>query len=953
MGRAPRRHFSIATAPVALLAASATTEAAKPRPPWTTSHITGTPAPPPPYRLVQAFANLAFDRAVDIVSGPTGDRIFLALQGGKIFSFPNRSDTSDLDAFCDLRAIPNFFSTYGMTFHPRFAQRRFIYVMYVVGKGGQNGSRVSRFGVTEANPPRCDLQSETIFITWRAGGHNGGGLAWANDGTLFISSGDGAAPFPPDSMDVGQSLGDLLSSVLRIDVDHPSADRPYSVPADNPFVATPGARPEVWAYGFRNPWRISVDASTGDLWTGDVGWETWEMVHRIERGGNYGWSVMEGPLRARQNAKPGPTPILPPIAVHAHPDSRSITGGHVYRGNALPELRGAYVYGDYATGRMWGLRYDAKVAKVTWRQDLADTRRALVSFGRDPGGELLALHYLEGTNAKPGRGESVRLVAHPAAKSSATFPRRLSETGLFRKTTNLSLARGVVPYTINAEPWADGDIARRFVALPGRTTIASANGDTWRFPPGAVLGKTLSKSAADNSRIRRPIETQVSHFDGSDWHLYRYRWNDAGTDATLVLGAGDCAACHNRASGLVLGFAPAQLARRDAGHGNDGLPALVRQGVLAAAPDHAITRFASADDQSADLETRARSYLHVNCAHCHRPGGGSNAALDLDFTVPLFRTGIVGTRPTQGTFALPDAQLIAPGDPFRSVLFYRLATIGGGHMPKVGSRAMDAPGVALMEAWIRALGTAAPETKPGADATLADSVAAAESLRSVSAGVAQPLSAIIDRLLASTSGALMLARLLDDKAVPALAQADAVARGAQSPRSEICGLFERFVPERDRAPRLGFDIDPQQILSLAGDADRGRKVLLASSVACFSCHRIGTSGRAFGPELSHVGTQRTREQILTSILEPSKQIEPRYVLYAFGTTDGKEYSGLITDRSKDTIVLVDATGQQTRLDVPKVKILDAQATSAMPEGLLAALTAQEAADLLAFLVGLK
>src|SRR5205085_2542415 len=128
---------------------------------------------------------------------------------------------------------------------------------------------------------------------------------------------------------------------------------------------TPGARPEIWAYGLRNPWRMSVDRRTGDLWVGDVGWELWEMIHRVERGGNYGWSITEGRQSVRPDGERGPTPIRPPVVEHPHSEAASLTGGYVYRGDRLKDLAGTYIYGDFQSGKVWGLRHDGKA--VTWR----------------------------------------------------------------------------------------------------------------------------------------------------------------------------------------------------------------------------------------------------------------------------------------------------------------------------------------------------------------------------------------------------------------------------------------------------------------------------------------------------------------------------------------------------------------------------------------------------------
>ena len=156
----------------------------------------------------------------------------------------------------------------------------------------------------------------------------------------------------------------MLSSILRIDVNRSESGKSYRIPPDNPFVNTPGVRPEIWAFGFRNPWKMSFDRKSGDLWVGDVGWELWEMIYKVKRGGNYGWSVMEGPQPVNVEARRGPTSILPPLKAHPHSEAASITGGYVYHGRRLPGLTGAYLYGDWLTGIIWGLRVQGET--ITW-----------------------------------------------------------------------------------------------------------------------------------------------------------------------------------------------------------------------------------------------------------------------------------------------------------------------------------------------------------------------------------------------------------------------------------------------------------------------------------------------------------------------------------------------------------------------------------------------------------
>ena len=366
-----------------------------------------------------------------------------------------------------------------------------------------DGTRVSRFKVTDTDPPRLDPASEQIVITWLAGGHNGAHLQFGPDGCLYISTGDGGESFPPDGRNTGQDISDLLASILRIDVDHPDAGRPYRIPPDNPFVDHAEARGEIWAYGLRNPWKMCFDPADGSLWVGDVGWEMWEMIYRIERGGNYGWSVVEGPpAGASRSAQRGPTPILPPTVEHSHTEARSITGGYFSQTPRLPELRGAYVYGDYVTGKIWALRHDGD--KITWREELVDTPLQIVSFGLDPQGEVYIVDH-------PG-GTIYRLAPNPRAGRESRFSAEAERDGPVRLPQPMHVpAPGVIPYSINAEPWADGTTAERFVALPGESRLGVYKktdiqigyiAGEWEFPNGGVLAKTVSLELEPAIRLR-------------------------------------------------------------------------------------------------------------------------------------------------------------------------------------------------------------------------------------------------------------------------------------------------------------------------------------------------------------------------------------------------------------------------------------------------------------------
>jgi glucose/arabinose dehydrogenase len=541
---------------------------------------------------------------------PGSHRLFVGEQAGKIFSFPNDQACSKADLFIDMAKLTSFDpakykaagNLYGLAFHPKFAENKYCYICYVFdAKNGSattpEGSRVSRFTVTSMDPPRCDPASEKVILTWMGGGHNGGCLEFGPDGYLYISTGDGSFPNPPDALNTGQDVSDLLSSILRIDVDRPESGKGYRVPDDNPFVKLPKARPEIWSYGFRNPWKMTFDRKTGDLWVGDVGWELWEMVYRVQKGGNYGWSVMEGRQPVKPNDKRGPTPILPPTVDFPHTEAASITGGFVYRGKKYPALEGTYICGDWVTRKLWGTRMQGD--KVAEHRVIAQGTQRVVAFGQDHDGELYFLHYDD-------NGTLHQLVPNDVSHEKiAEFPRKLSETGLFTSTPAHQPAAGVIPFAINAAQWADHAIAERFVGLPSgqngakRGTVVfhddmrdmpdSVFNGKAHFPKDGVLAKTISiELERGNPASTRRLETQILHFDGNAWKGYTYRWNPEQTDAVLVDSGGaeewltikdrdapggyrkqrwhfasrvECLTCHNPWAGYGLAFTPAQLNR--------------------------------------------------------------------------------------------------------------------------------------------------------------------------------------------------------------------------------------------------------------------------------------------------------------------------------------------------------------------------------------------------------
>jgi uncharacterized repeat protein (TIGR03806 family) len=711
------------------------------RVPWTSSKIIGTPDPPAPYRTRQVFTRLKFHEPLAMTPIPGTNRLLMVERRGKVFTFENSRDVEKADLLLDTGK-----STYGAAVHPDFQKNGFVYVTYVSDEPDPlpNGSRISRFQVSKDGSWQCDPKTEKIIFEWPSGGHNAGCLGFGKDGYLYLSCGDGSGI--ADELQTGQDVGDLLACMVRIDVEHPDAGKAYGIPKDNPFVNTPGARPELWAYGLRQVWKFSFDRQTGDLWAGEVGQDLWESVYKIEKGGNYGWSVTEGSHPFRPERKKGPTPIQRPIVEHPHSDYRSLTGGFVYRGSKNKDLVGAYVYGDYDTGKIAALRYDGK--QVTMQQELVDTPFRIITFCEDHAGELYFVDFMNGTVHE--------LTPAPPAPDRPPFPRKLSETGLFASTKDHTPAPGLIPYSVNAELWSDHALKERFLALPGTSQIefetveypqpAPGAPRGWRFPDGTVVVKTFSmEMEKGNPASRRRLETRILHFEqlaGTEevgdqvWRGYTYVWNDDQSDAELLQAQGadrellvkdpdspggmrkqtwhfpsrsECTLCHTMPAKYVLGVNTLQMNKEhDYGKGvvANQLQVLERLGVFKKPPSkapEALPHLVNYRDESLPLDQRARSYLHSNCAHCHMKWGGGNAEFQLLATLPLAELGIVNTRPGQGSFELNDPKVLVPGSAERSMILYRMTKLGLGRMPHVASNVVDEKAAKMLRDWISQL----------------------------------------------------------------------------------------------------------------------------------------------------------------------------------------------------------------------------------------------------------
>lgn len=345
---------------------------------------------------VRVFGELEIDRPIVVTYANDGsNRLFVASQKGKIHVFDNDPDVEEDEIFLDIssRVVynddKNEEGLLGFAFHPEFKVNGEIYLYYTTTKKPLT-SLVSKFTVSKDDPNKIDPKSEVELMQipqpyWN---HNGGTIAFGPEGCLYIALGDGGKGGDPHQN--GQNLETWLGSILRIEVDHLSGDQKYAIPADNPFVNNKKAMPEIYAYGLRNVWRMAFDRKTGQLWAGDVGQKLWEEIDIIVKGGNYGWNVREG-LHAYEGYTDSDktADMIDPIWEYHHDIGKSITGGLVYRGKQFPELEGAYVYGDYVSGKIWALWYDFDKKKVIANRPISTPDNLpMMSFGEDADGEI-------------------------------------------------------------------------------------------------------------------------------------------------------------------------------------------------------------------------------------------------------------------------------------------------------------------------------------------------------------------------------------------------------------------------------------------------------------------------------------------------------------------------------------------------------------------------------------
>ena len=664
----------------------------------------------------RAFAALPSISAPSSLFQLPGDNAhwYVLRQAGFILRFDNIPSASQFNEVLNitdrLDSGSNEMGLLGAAVHPDFITNRYVF-LYYTGRSSKNEieTRVARYSVRADGT--FDRASEFILLKFPRpyANHVGGQMAFDQQGYLYIASGDGGSGGDP--LNKGQNLNELLGKILRIDVDKTETEKNYAIPSDNPFVNTPNARPEIWAYGLRNPWRFSFDKVTNDLWLGDVGQSAWEEINLITRGGNYGWGEMEGDscYSGRPQCSTA-NKIKPLYAISQNTGACSVMGGYVYRGAAFPAAYGKYFYTDYCehTMRSITLGTNNSLKHATH----GSLPVSIVSFAQDNQGELFAI-------GQGSAGQQIyKLQATSDLPKAGSMAENLSETGCVNRTKPTEAANGLIPYTVNSPLWSDGAEKQRYLSLPNNTQITITSNGDFNFPIGSVLMKHFKLG-------EKFIETRLFAHGKTGWQGFSYEWNDSQTEATLLKAAkekpvnninwhfpspGQCMECHTSAAGFSLGLETKQL-NKDFMYPSqlsaNQLATLAHIGIFSSplTSEHRAAKLYALDDDQGTVSQKARSYLHTNCANCHQPGGPTPVNIDLRFTASLAQMKVCDVAPTAGDLGIVNARILAPGEPQKSTLLKRMQTTDDTRMPPLAHGVVDVQAVQLVSNWIAGLAT--------------------------------------------------------------------------------------------------------------------------------------------------------------------------------------------------------------------------------------------------------
>lgn len=657
------------------------------------------------------------------------DAWFVMMQPGIVaMRDTNRDETH---VFLDLsEELPNerYWNEEGMSgleFHPRFLSGEpYVYISVFLpppqGYGGEwnvpwGGTLEVRRYTCEFTPegPRAIVGSEIVLLSFETERmfHHSGTLLFASDETLFISTGDGGL------RDTAQDPFSLTGKILRIDVSAASAENPYLIPVDNPFADGIDAAPEIWAMGFRNPWQFALDYTETlgiFAWVSDVGGQDSGEISIVLPGDNAGWPVYEATRLLVEEEPPNVVggPYRKPIVELSEALGCAVAGGMIYAGNTHSALQGTYFYGDTCSG--WTATLDRDTAFAALEAgDLVSPRLNAqteipfpVAFMRDESGEVYAVSYA---------GEVYR-ISEVVGYIAEPPPTRLSATRYQDVSAPFTPPANAHAFAPRLSFFSDGADKTRWLFLPEGERVAVDSSGALKVPVGTEFVKVMER----NGRL---LETRIlQRRSESQWQMYSYVWNENGTEATLATEAtpisgsdpawtvpaqAECLGCHTRASGRVLGFQLAQLQHVPEGASLSELDRLIEAEVFVELSDTAWNAAKAAagvvttpEDTAASIEDRARSYLHVNCAHCHMPGSTGSGAADFRLTTAAENMNVCDVAPVRAEDAPAGTRLLAPGSKEDSYIYQRVDVVDSeAGMPPLRTT-RDDTGATLIGDWI-------------------------------------------------------------------------------------------------------------------------------------------------------------------------------------------------------------------------------------------------------------
>ena len=431
------------------------------------------------------------------------NKLYVVQQYGRIDVFVNSAAVSERKLFVDLsdRVSQSGGETglLGLAFHPDYTHNGYFYVNYTSSSAGRLQSFVSRFTLSSANPDSAVKSSELVLLTIDQpfSNHNGGNIRFGPDGYLYLAFGDGGSGGDPQNN--AQNRSTLLGKILRIDVNSVSPGRNYTIPPTNPYAGnTMGFREEIYAYGLRNPWKMSFDRERGTLWAGDVGQNAWEEIDTIVAGGNYGWRRTEGKACYNPSSGCDTTGLIQPLWVYAHSQGNiSVTGGYAYRGAGLPALQGNYLYGDYGSGMIWALSFNDSGSPTN--QLLIDSPYLISSFGEDHSGEVYIVSYSDGR---------IYRIQQTGTSVQSTYGAARKPVVLEQNYPNPSRPQTAISFQLPA----DGFVSIKLFDVLGQEVATIANGiraagrhtvrwDGSALPSGVYFYRLQAESIVETRRL--------------------------------------------------------------------------------------------------------------------------------------------------------------------------------------------------------------------------------------------------------------------------------------------------------------------------------------------------------------------------------------------------------------------------------------------------------------------